>query len=221
MRYLLIFSFFVIYFSCNKPNCDNQTFILPVIFSPPDSIIQLGDTITVISQFPNILQSKYGEDFLFDSINFYIGSGVSKIDTFNGSNITSRTFDICEVIIDEEKYNYIKYNLGFGVDYYYSGKEYFVEFKLVPKVKGVFYFDFFSLRTFPDNDNYDKQFIHYTKTDCETDKWFPRMITNNGEGNNRELLKFSPDIQFNQYYYDNWHSVYQNSGSGAHCFKVE
>lgn len=225
MKYLNWFWLIVVPFlfnSCNTKCPHSAKFIIPVTFTPQDSIIKLGDTITITSYFPNKIRAENSDEiFIFDSINFYLSSGFHKIDTFNGSQIIKTTRDAVDIIIEEEKYNFKMLNYGFRCEFYYIENEYFIQFKAIPKYKGVYYFGFGSQLTQPETSFPRNQFISSESFDCEISKFYPHMITNDGKGNNKELLKLSPDWNFRGTYYRNWDNLSQNGGAGAHCFKVE
>jgi len=223
-RLLFVISLSAIFYACpssyNDPDCSRfwYDFDIPVTFEPADSVLHIGDTITITSQFPNKLFDHDSTDtFVFDSINFYTACGINKIDTFNNSKANFSTFDLFNIIVDKEKYNYKKGNISFSIDYVYDGERYLLQFKIVPKYKGVYYFTFFSLL----NVRLDlkSEEIYSEKTGCTTEHWHPGISVNNGIGNNKEFLKLSPLKSFNTTVYNDWYK--NNYIHGTHMFKVE
>lgn len=224
----LLFLFFIssTFYACpgpteNDPKCNRFyfNFSIPVDFSPSASVLKIGDTITITSRFPNkIWDVDSSDQFVFDSIDFHTVSGIYKIDTFNGTKVEYSTFKLCDVIIDEARYNYKKANISFSFDYEYVNNEYFVQFKLIPKYKGVYYFSFESIITYG-SDFVEPQEIYSEISGCETERWNPYLITNRGIGNNKEFLKLSPDVYFNTTAFEAWNA--KNTVSGVHLFKVE
>jgi len=223
-KLLFILTISTIFYACpSTPHIDSvcdryywHHFDIPVSFDPPDSVLHIGDTITIASQFPNKLWDQDSTDqFIFDSINFHIGCGINKIDTFNGSQM-SNSLLLFDYLIDTTKYNYQKANISFSLEYVYSGDEYYLQFKIVPKYKGVFYFTFFSIvgEVFIERQN-----IYAVNGECVTEYWDPRLITNKGIGNNKEFLKLSPQKYYNTTAYNDWHK--HNHVRGNHLFKVE
>ena len=78
MKKLLFYIFITtLFYACpgpieNDPRCNRVwfDFSIPVDFSPSDSVIKIGDTITITSRFPNKLWDVDSSDqFIFDSID--------------------------------------------------------------------------------------------------------------------------------------------------------
>ncbi len=190
-------------------------FTLPVSFVPTDSIIHIGDTVTITSKFSNKLwNDKHTELFTFDSIDFKVHCQFIKVDTI------IHLFDRFDFLNDFEVFSDSIYNLRKGktivvFDYHYDGNEYFLQFKFMPKHKGIYIFEFFSQRNAPSFD-WDDAYILDEDGDCETNRWRPQLITNNGQSYS-ELLKYSP----NEYYKERSGFYFSPERDGAHCFKVE
>lgn len=227
MKKLLFYIFITTFFyACpgpieNDPRCNRVwfDFPIPVDFSPSDSVLNIGDTITITSRFSNKLWDVDSSDqFVFDSIDFHTVSGIFKIDTFNGTKVEYSVFKLFDIIIDEAKYNYKKANISFSFDYEYVNNEYLVQFKFIPKYKGVYFFSLESVLTTM-SDFVDPQEIYSEISGCVTEHWYPSLITNRGIGNNKEFLKLSPDKYCNTGVYEAWNA--KNTVSGVHLFKVE
>ena len=225
-KILFILTISTIFYACpSTPHIDSvcdryywHHFDIPVSFDPPDSVLHIGDTITITSQFPNKLWDQDSTDqFIFDSINFYTKCGIAKIDTFNGSQM-SNSLLLFDYIIDTIKYKVSKNNITYNIKHNYNNNEYYLKFKVVPKYKGVFFFTFpSSLNTF--RDLYDRQNIYAINGECSTIYWAPWLITNNGIGNNKEFLKLSPRKYYNTTAYNDWYR--HNHIGGVHLFRVE
>lgn len=223
MKYLIIiFLVSLLFYGC-PPDFDGDDgclhyryyFSLPVSFVPADSIIKVGDTITISCQFSKKLRDeKYSELFNFDSIDFKDHCQFIKVDT---------------IISLQDRFNFLNdfdlfadsiYNLRLGktivkYNYYYDGTTYFLKFKIVPKCKGVYIFELFSYRNASSFD-WDDSYIYVEGGDCKTNRWYPYFITNEGRAY-RELLKYSP----NDYYKEKAGFYFFPERDGAHCFKVE
>ena len=156
--------------------------------------------------------------FVIHTIDFHTVSGIYKIDTFNGTKVEYSTFKLFDILIDEKKYNYKKANISFSFDYEYVNNGYFVQFKFIPKYKGIYFFSFESIITHAP-DFVEPQEIYSEISGCLTKNWYPSLITNRGIGNNKEFLKLSPDKYFNTDAYEAWNA--KNRDSGVHLFKVE
>ena len=135
-KLFFILTISTIFFACPPtPHIDSvcdryywHHFDIPVRFDPPDSVLHIGDTITITSQFSNKLWDQDSTDqFIFDSINFHVASGIGKIDTFNNSKANESTFELFDILIDSSKYNYQKAHISFSVDHVYDGNEYYFQ----------------------------------------------------------------------------------------------
>jgi len=190
-------------------------FTLPVSFTPTDSIIHVGDTVTITSQFTNKLwNDKHTELFTFDSIDFKISCHFIKVDTL--INILERFYFLnhFEVLADSI-YNYRHKTASTAFDYNYSDNQYGLQFKFVPKKRGVYIFEYTSRRNLSSFD-WDDAYIFDEDGDCQTNRWRPKFITNDGESY-KELLRYSP----NEYYREKSGYYFFPERDGAHCFKVE
>lgn len=192
----------------------DYTFDISVSFEPKDSIIHIGDTITITSQFSNVLSSnETNELFLFDSVDFKTNNNFIKVDTI------IHLFDRFDFLNDFEFiadsiYNFRKGNTTTAFDYYYNGHEYFLRFQFIPKVKGIYIFEFSSRINL--TDRIKGKEIYTEDGECQTDNWNPNFITNNGNSY-AELLESSP----NEYYKEKSGYYFHPQRDGAHCFKVE
>ncbi len=198
--------------------CNHSYYIfdIPVTFEPDDSLIHIGDTITVSSFIP---REKWDRDsnyiFILDSVDFHMGGGIIKMDTLLEKGKHYHFMDDFEWIVDSI-YNFKIASNSYSFNYHYFNNEYYIKFYMIPKNKGIYYFDLNSL--IGATPNIKGKVIETKNGDCRTDTWDVYFMTN--EGNNyKELLKLSPNEGSNTKYYKNW-SKY-NTVYGAHCFKVE
>ncbi len=190
-------------------------FTLPISFVPTGSIIHIGDTVTITSKFSNKLwNDKHTELFTFDSIDFKISCHFIKVDTIIDAQGRFNFLKDFEIIADS-LYNFRKGKTTTAFDYFYDNNEYFLKFKFIPMVKGVYLFEFISRRNLSSFD-WDDAYILDEDGDCETNRWRPQLITNNGQSYS-ELLEYSP----NEYYKEKVGYNFHPQRDGAHCFKVE
>lgn len=190
-------------------------FTLPVSFLPEDKVIYIGDTITITSQFLDQLwNDNHTEFFTFDSVDFKIRCHFIKVDTIIDSQGRFDFLDDFDILADT-LYNFRKGNTTTAFDYYYDGISYYLEFKFIPKKKGVYIFEFTSRRNLSSFD-WDDAYIIDEDGDCETNRWKPRFVTNDGQAY-QELLEYSP----NDYYKEKLGYNFNPERDGAHCFKVE
>lgn len=227
MKNIILLIFVIIFFSacplllpdddinegCNK---SFYYFDMPVYFSPLDSTINIGDTITVTSYIP---KEKWDMDsnyiFDLDSIDFHMGGGIIKLDTLIVEGGQYHFVNDFEWIADNI-YNFQIGSNAYAFDYQYSSTGYEVKFSMIPKKKGIYLFDINSLITA--SISVVGEVIYTKNKECKTNKWYPNFKTNNGN-NFKELLLRSPTKYYTGYYFDNWNKY--NNNYGAHCFKVE
>ena len=197
--------------------CNHSYYIFDndVSFLPADSIIHIGDTITVSSFIP---REKWDRDsnyiFILDSVDFHMGGGIIKLDTVIRRGKHYNFMDDFDWIVDSI-YNFSIGSISYSFNYNYSNDGYYIQFYMIPKLKGIYNFDFNSL--IGATPNIKGKVIETKNGNCKTDAWYPYFQTNNGN-NFRELLKRSPNEDYNTKYYNKW-SRY-NTIYGAHCFKV-
>ena len=192
-------------------------FTMPVSFEPGDSIIHVGDTVTVTSKISRFMKDDNSHyTFDFDSIDFYNGLVFDKLDTLFSPQQYLQTIQEFDFIYDE-KNNFKFGNNVINFDYIYSGSEYYVKFKFIPKKKGIYLFEFNSLYSYSSLGR-NKKVIFTDEKECKTENWYPLFKTNNGN-NFREILKLSPRNDYNNIYYTQWHKY--NIEYGAHCFIVQ
>lgn len=156
---------------------------------------------------------KSNEIFIFDSVNFKINCHFIKVDTvIDGKN----RFDFLNDfnIISDSIYNFRKGKTTTSFEYlYYEDEQYFLQFKFIPKVKGVYIFEFTSRINL--SNNIQGKTIYTENSECYTNRWNPNFITNDGQSY-IELLKYSP----NDYYKNKSGYYFFPEQDGAHCFKV-
>jgi hypothetical protein len=222
----LLISLFVIFIvyttSCvrQNPGCKTESgyyiFSLPVSFYPTDSIIKLGDTIVITSEFPDTLpgrpyefDSSNYELFYFENVDFRNYCHLIRVDTL--LNSPSERFDFIdhfEILSDSfYKMKVLKTTIGFN--YVYSENKYFLKFKIIPKFEGVYIFELGSIIN--RNDNIARDTIPAVDSDCKAKIWYPYFITNKGQTYAELRNKYNPN---------SWEFDFAYRSDGSHCFKV-
>lgn len=223
-RLVLIFSLSTILYACPSyyinENCDAAyyTFDFVVDFVPGDEIIPFGDTITVTSSFlRELVPKESNEIFDFDSIDIRPLVVFAKLDTPYVENFLYYPYTDHFEFYADSIYNLKISGNTVGLNYDYSNEEFFLEFKFIPKRRGIYYFQFESaFLNLSMND--DVPLINSLNTDCKTNKWAPYFNTN-GNNNHKDLLLESIYDYAKNDMYEDWDQNY--FVYGKHCFKVE
>ena len=215
----------IILYGCPPSNYINEncsagyhTFNILVNFEPTNKVIPFGDTISISSVIPReLISNESSEIFDFDSIKFRPIVTFAKLDTPFVENFKYYPFtDFFDFFVDSI-YNLRINGNSISLEYYYSGEDYFLKFKFIPKRKGIYYFQFTS--AYLSHSNYDNVPIIYSlDSNCETNKWLPYFNTNS-DNNHKELLKESIYEYSRNDMYEKWDQNYFIYGK--HCFKVE
>jgi len=221
--FVIILLFFLCNYSC-KPydeNCKyHAKFEFPVKFEPTDSIINIGDTITITSRISNKLWDIDSTNvYYFENLSFGLEYYIYKLDTVvEGQNFIPYSDDFIHHVDSNFFVIHKTLNKVIGVDYAFdeNTNEYYFEAKLIPQKKGLFLFEIDSkLNNAQTASRYG--YIHTNEIKCKTRAWTMHFIINNGE-NYKSLLKFSPNFYANSTYFDEWD---YNKYTGKHCFIVK
>lgn len=216
MKYLIILSIFCLLLqACISKECriPNHDFEIPATLSPAKDTFNIGDTITIISNFPNQVYDKNTDKYYsLDNFKFYPETGIYKIDTVNSK---SNLLDF-EIIVDSiYNYNRLYYSDGtnsIGGQYNYNNNEYDLLYKIIPIKKGLFYLEFGS-SVYPISP--DQEF----EGKCRNTYSDVSVKMNEGVDNNIVFLNDSPDPHYNNWILqkpdDRFHRF------GGYCFHVK
>lgn len=221
-KLIFLFVIFIVYAtSCvrQNPGCEygQYLFSLPVSFYPTDSIIKLGDTIVITSEFPDTLlggpyefDPRGSELFYFENVDFKTYCHMIKVDTLMEHKFNNFDYIDHFKFFSDSIYNLKVFNTTVGVDYVFRDHKYFLEFKIVPKFKGVYIFEFVSVLNSTSH-SMQRDTIPAVDSDCEAKIWYPRFITNNGQTYVELRNKYNPN---------SWQFNFAYRSDGSHCFKV-
>ncbi len=215
-KLIFLFVFLIVYAtSCvrQNPGCDDgyYSFSLPVSFYPTDSIIKLGDTIVITSEFPDKLKDiLHSELFYFDNVDFKTYCHMIKVDTLMEHKFNNFDYIDHFKFFSDSIYNLKVFNTTVGVDYVYRDHKYFLEFKIVPKFKGVYIFEFVSVLNSTSH-SITRDTIPAVDSDCQLTTWYPSFITNNGNAYQDLMDRSNPN---------DWYHNFAVKYDGSHCFKV-
>ena len=220
-KLIFLFVILIVYAtSCvrQNPGCEygEYLFSLPVSFYPTDSIIKLGDTIVITSEFPDTLMGgpyefdpRGSELFYFENVDFRNYCHLIRVDTLMKSSKERFYFiDHFEYLADPT-YNLTVFSGHIDVDYVYDNHKYYLKFLIIPKYKGVYLFEFGSRLNI--DDKVARDTIPALDSDCEAKIWYPRFITNNGQTYDELRNKYNPN---------SWEFNFAYRSDGSHCFKV-
>lgn len=218
INYLIILSLgYIISTGCTKEECrvrgGNYEFVLPLTLSPQKDTFSIGDTITINSNFPNLIHERITiMDHVLDNFLFFPQSRMRRIDTIGAID----NFSEFEVIVSDDFYNEFSiFSSGakaLRLEYNYIDQEYVLNFKLIPKKKGLFYFTFSSL---VDQLGSDQDFAGK----CPKVEIGAVLNLNDGNDNNISFMNDSPDPHYNDWILlkpdDRFHKF------GGYCFYVK
>jgi hypothetical protein len=211
-----IFVILIVYtISCVRQNAGCEvgyySFLLPVSFYPTDSIIKLGDTIVITSEFPDKLKDiLHSEEFYFDNVDFKTYCNMIKVDTLMEYKFNNFDYIDHFKFFSDSIYNLKVYNTTVGVDYVYSDHKYHLKFNIVPKFAGVYIFEFTSVLNSTSH-SILRDTLPAVDSNCKLTEWYPNFITNNGNAYQDLMDRSNPN---------NWYHDFTYKVDGNHCFKV-
>ncbi|MBK8444467.1 MAG: hypothetical protein IPL35_14090 [Sphingobacteriales bacterium] len=176
----------------------------------PDTLA-VGDTLWFYADFSDTLTDFANENSYLhlENFDFQCGFIISKIDT----SIVQHPNNAMDIINGIGKVNSVLFSNNIThhyISYLFKEHRYKLKFGLVPKIKGVFYINFWSF--------IDLVSPLQLNTDCKGKEEIIYCSTNNDGDNNRYLLLNSPDSLFiyavDSPGYDYWQQ-------GSYCFVVK
>ena len=216
-RLIVAFIICLLLSSCVKEACriSLYEFVLPVIISPVRDTFHIGDTITVISEFDEMVWDKTTQsEYLLQDFLFYPATSMIKIDTNPGSRDAFGDFEV----ITEDSFNYEATNFSdgsifIGGQYTYDKEQgnYLLQYKIVPKRVGLY---LLSQAAWLGTQGEHQSFPGKCKN-IPSDVW---MNVNSGSDNNIEFLQNSPDPHYNTWVLEKPEERFHRGG--GYCFYV-
>lgn len=217
MKYITLFLLIITVFSCTPKECQidsvDYNFILPANLSPTKDTFNIGDTITVRSQFSNMVYDRETEQhYILNDIQFFLESRIRRIDTIGKID----DFTEFEVIVNSEyDFSFFNYSTSGARaligDYNYDN-EYDLEFKLVPQKRGLFFFILgSSINSFGEDQHFDGK--------CKNIEIGASVEMNAGADNNVDFLLDSPDEEYNTLIWNRREDQFHRFG--GYCFYVK
>jgi hypothetical protein len=219
MKYLITFLTISLYLnSCVREKCQiagSYEFELPVTLTPAKDTFHIGDTITVVSSFPDeVYERKTEKTYKLENFRFYPELIISELSDSVADRAALLNFEI--IIDDATNFYRIDYNDG-AIDYIgeysYAANSYDLEYKLVPKVSGFYIFGHASTLIgigLGSDQDFDGK--------CSNISVSAAMKLNGGADNNIEMLKYSPDPHYNDWILQKPEDRFYKFG--GYCFYV-
>ncbi len=210
--------FCLLFNSCNKKECEEAEggyfFEIPASVTPRQDTFRIGDTINFVSDFGNSVSEKTtGRNYQLIDFNFYPKTWINRIDASDQHG----GLDDFNIIIDSS-YDYFEQRYSEGSvllagAYKYKDGRYSLGFKLVPKVKGFYYFSHNS--SLWERNGADQDF----DGKCKNVPLREILVyVNERDDNNIDLLRNSADPFYNEWIFnDPQRNFYEE---GAYVFYV-
>ena len=195
---LLLFSVILLLYSCVKKECQiaggYHIFEIPVNFSPTVDTIHLGDTIDVESRFNQLVYDRStDQSYLLENFQLTSESRIIKIDENPANRAALENFEV--IVGDKYDLNPINYSsgtIGLIGKYESFDGEYSVQYKLIPKVKGLYVFSHNCLVL-------DENQFFEGKCPNVLVGALPIINNSDSEGNNVDILLNSPDPHYSEW----------------------
>lgn len=201
---------------CGEKCIDNASteylFELPISLTPAQDTFQVGDTITIESVFSDqVLEKNLQQRFSLIDWKFYPRTNISKID----HNPAEDGLPFFEVLLAEApNYHLRQYSggtSGLSGQYEYREGKYFLRFKLIPQMPGLFCMENGSA-LYPQNEWQD------FPGRCKNSSSNAFVNMNNGADNNIHYLSLSPDPHYNAWILSSPDDTFHKFG--GYCFVV-
>jgi hypothetical protein len=217
MKYLIIFSTISLLFnSCIKEKCQinggHYEFEIPATLTPAKDTFQVGDTITIVSSFPDeVYERKTDKTYKLENFSFYPGTEIVKIDSSVAIPAIVNYFDL--LIDTAQDYHLQVFSSGtHGIigQYQYINNNYSLNFKIIAKRSGLFYMEQGVALNLAPNQDFEGK--------CSNLRNDAAVILNGGADNNIEMLKYSPDPHYNDWILQKPEDRFYKFG--GYCFYV-
>ncbi|TAK34467.1 MAG: hypothetical protein EPO28_16030 [Saprospiraceae bacterium] len=217
MKYLVIFLVIFIFLnSCVKKECQiagAYEFEIPVELAPARDTFQIGDTITITSDFlDEVYERKTDKTYRLDNLRFYPSTEIVKIDSTESISGINKYFEI--LLEDSLKYHYQEFSTGVQAlvgQYNYSSNRYFLKFSIIAKNSGLFYLEQGVSPDIEEHQDFDGK--------CSNIAIGGAVVLNDGADNNIHMLSDSPDPHYNDWILQKPEQRFHKFG--GYCFYVK
>jgi hypothetical protein len=218
MKYLFIFSLpFFLLNSCVKEKCQIAGFYefeIPATLTPDKDTFQVGDTITFVSSFEDqVFERKTKKFYKLENFKFYPELSMAEVSDSATNKGALVDFDvIIDSMINFHRIDYTDGQIDYIGEYNYVSNKYSLDFKLVPRIPGLYVLYFSSyVWTLDKNQKFDGK--------CSNINVDGVVKMNDGTDNNIEMLKNSPDPHYNEWIFGNPSDRFHRNG--GYCFYVK
>ena len=189
-------------------------FAIQATLSPAKDTFRVGDTIHISSVFSeDIFERQTQEYYKLENWRFYPVTGIDQIDLADTPLVRDAllSFDV----IVPEGFDYIISNFISGTvaligQYNYEDGVYSLEYNIVPRDTGLFYFFHGAEQSFDDDQDFPGR--------CPRVPSNTNVELNGGAGNNIEFLSASPDPHYNDWVLQRPQQRFHDNG--GYCFYV-
>ncbi|MEN0006093.1 MAG: hypothetical protein AAF798_18220 [Bacteroidota bacterium] len=131
--------------ACEKEECSvggGYEFVVPATLSPALRTYRIGDTITIHSEFEHdVYESKTERTYRLENFRFFPATEIKKIDE---EPIRSSLSSFEVIVAPTFDYEVLTFSSGDQLlvgEYNYDGTFYTLEYQLIPKQTGLFFFE--------------------------------------------------------------------------------
>ena len=220
MKYLslVLVAIIMLTSSCLRKECRDipggYEFEIPVTLAPAKDTFRVGDTIHVSSIFSNeVFELKTQQHYRLREWRFFPETRIDRIDLADSAVVQDGLSDFTYLPYDQfdyEKFNYSSGNIGLVGEYLYTGEEYRLEYRLIPRKQGLYYFAHLSIQSKGDDQDFPGRCSNLTS---ET-----HVVLNERMDNNSDFLSHSPQQHYSEWMLLDLESRFHNHG--GYCFYV-
>lgn len=222
MRTLIILFPFILLlcWGCPSKECRDADFggayqfVVPATLSPAKDTFRVGDTIHISSVFSDeVFERQTQKYYKLENWRFYPDTGIDRIDLADTPLVRDALLSFDVIVpegFDYSIYNYTSGDVGLIGQYNYENETYALEYAIVPRDAGLFYFFHAAIQSFDEDQNFPGR--------CPRVPSNTNVELNGGAGNNIEFLSASPDPHYNDWVLQRPQQRFHNGG--GYCFYV-
>jgi hypothetical protein len=204
--------------ACIRKECRDipggYEFEIPVTLAPAKDTFRVGDTIHVSSIFSDeVFELKTQQHYTLREWRFFPETRIDRIDLADSAVVQDGLSDFTYLPYDQydyEKFNYSSGNIGLVGEYLYTGEEYRLEYRLIPRKQGLYYFAHLSIQSKGDDQDFPGRCSNITS---ET-----HVVLNGRMDNNSDFLSYSPQKHYSEWMLLDVEARFDNHG--GYCFYV-
>lgn len=217
MKHIIFVSFVTIIFnSCIKEECKiaggYYEFEIPAILTPEKDTFSIGDTITIISSFSDVVyERKTDKVYKLIEFKFFPGTEIKNIDTFPAAEGLSFFEILVDSSLNYKVVNFSESKMRIKGEYDYNNNTYYLKYQLVAKKSGLYYIEQSIYPELDPNQHFEGK--------CPNLKIDGAVKLNGGKNNNIDMLIYSPDPHYNNWIIQRPEDRFYKFG--GYCFYVK